>query len=172
MSATSDYFTLFGLTPAFAIDPAALEEAYFREQKKHHPDRYVSREDAERRQAQQRSVDINLAYEVLKNPLKRAQYLLFMQGVHVGSDEDSVKPSHTLLVENMEWREEVEAAKNAAQLSKLDESLKQMIAESLKVIDTAFAKAQWQEMAQETLRFGYLLRTQEEIAQKKYRLAS
>lgn len=147
-----NYFTLLGIQSAFALDLAALESAYFREQQKSHPDRFVGKPPAERQQALQRSVDINQAYETLKNPLKRAQYLLSLNGIKVGTDNDSVKPSQALLMEVMELRESPDAQKLA--------TLKE---ESITRVASLAAAKDWQNMAQETLRLGYLLKALDEV---------
>ncbi len=107
---TMTYFTLSSISPAFDLDLQALEAAYFTAQRQYHPDRFAGKPAAERQQAMQRSADINQAYETLKNPLKRAQYLLHLQGITVGTEQDSVKPSQELLMETMEWREHCRSA--------------------------------------------------------------
>jgi Fe-S protein assembly co-chaperone HscB len=143
----SDYFALLNISPSFDIDLAQFEAAYFREQRSAHPDRFVGKSEQERLAAMQRSVDINKAYQVLKEPLTRAQYLLKLQGITVGSEQDSVKPSQALLVEVMEWREDGIEKNN---LSNIHE-------ESLQTIASAYKNQQWEIMAQETLRLGYIM---------------
>jgi molecular chaperone HscB len=143
-----NHFALLSLPEAFTLDHAALEAAYFAVQRKFHPDRFVGKPEAERLAAAQASADANKAYQTLKNPLSRAQHLLALQGVVVGTDHDSVKPAQALLIEVMELRESPPDAKTLAQT----------IEESITRIETHYTSANWPAMAQETLRLGYLMR--------------
>lgn len=148
----SDCFGLLGLTPSFEVDAKALESAYFTAQRQYHPDRFVGKPDAERIKAAQLSVDINKAYQTLKAPLKRAQYLLHLNGFEVGTDKDTLKPSQQLLMEVMELRESPPHAK----------ILEQMADESINRIGDHYKTNNMQAMAQETLRLGYLQKTLED----------
>ncbi len=145
----TDYFSLLNITQAFDIDLATLEAEYFKAQRQYHPDRFVGKPAGERNQALQKSMDINHAYETLKNPLTRAQHLLQLQGIIVGTDSDSIKPSHELLTEIMELREQLAESKKIEQISELHKN-------SLLDISKYYANKDWQKMAQETLRLGYL----------------
>jgi len=48
-------------------------------QQEFHPDRFASKGDVDKRLAVQTASLINQAYDTLKSPLKRAQYLLELQ---------------------------------------------------------------------------------------------
>lgn len=142
----ADYFGLLGFTPTFQLDLDALEKSYFAAQNQYHPDRFVGKSDEERLDAMLRSVDINRAYRVLKEPLSRAQHLLSLQGVVVGTAADTVKPANALLMEVMELREDPPEPKTLAAL----------IEDSITRIGQFYQAKDWQAMAQETLRLGYL----------------
>ncbi len=144
----SDYFKLLDIMPSFAIDLTALESNYFKAQQLCHPDRYVGKPAAEKQAAMQRSVDVNNAYHTLKEPLARARYLLHLQGVEVGTDKDTVKPSQDLLMEVMELRETPIEPKK----------LEQMRESSISHIGKYFETEDWPAMAEETLRLGYLMK--------------
>ena len=165
---TSDYFSLLGFTPVFSLDSKALEAAYFAMQRLFHPDRFIGKPALERQQAMGRSVDINNAYETLRNPLSRAQYLLHLQGIAVGTEHDTVRPAQALLIETMEWREKIDEATDFAEL---DTTLETMITNSEQIIADAFSSGAFERMAQETLRLGYLLKSQEAVAFKLRRAA-
>lgn len=149
-------FSLLNLNPAFDIDIAKLEAEYFKAQRLFHPDRFVGKPSDEKMAALQKSMDINQAYEILKNPLKRAQHLLQLQGIIVGTDADSVKPSPALLMEIMELREQMEESKSDDQLNILHKN-------SLLDISKYYANKDWQKMAQETLRLGYLVKVKKHV---------
>ncbi len=165
-----DYFALLGLPHAFTLDPQALEAAYFAAQRQYHPDRFVGKPDKERQAAMQRSVDINNAYDTLKSPLKRAQYLLKLQGIAVSGEDDALKPTADLLAEVMEWREQAAEAETSEQLDKLDHALYRMAEAAEDDIAEAGLQKDWQGMAKLVLRLGYLLKTREEITTHRIRL--
>lgn len=162
MPATLHHFALFGLPIAYDLSPSTIESAYFAAQRQYHPDRFIGKPDSERMAALQKSADINQAYETLKNPLKRAQYLLHLKGITVGTEHDSVKPSPALLMETMELREKIAEAPRE-KLNELDDSLNKMMQRSQKILANNYMYAQWNEMAQETLRLGYIMKAQGEL---------
>jgi molecular chaperone HscB len=119
---TSNFFELFGLAPAFALDVARLEAAYRDIQSKVHPDRFARAGDAERRASMQMTTQVNEAYRTLKSPVKRAQYLLALKGVDVAFETDTAMPKD-FLMQQMELREQLEEAKSAAALDSIKKSL-------------------------------------------------
>lgn len=145
------YFEILSITPTFDIGLVALEAEYFKVQRQYHPDKFVAKSSDEKMAALQKSMDINHAYETLKKPLKRAQYLLQLQGIVVGTDADTVKPSHELLTEIVELREQLATGEGIEKISELHKN-------SLLDISKYYASKEWQKMAQETLRLGYLLK--------------
>ncbi|MDP3531742.1 MAG: Fe-S protein assembly co-chaperone HscB [Alphaproteobacteria bacterium] len=71
-----DYFELLHLPRSFDIDLDALEKAYITHQQKYHPDTQQGINACEKLKLMQQSVLINEAYQILKDPLKRAAYML------------------------------------------------------------------------------------------------
>jgi molecular chaperone HscB len=114
----SSHFELFGLAPAFALDAARLEAAYRGIQAEVHPDRYARAGDAERRASMQMTTRVNEAYQTLKSPVRRAKYLLALNGVDVAFETDTSMPEDFLL-QQMDLRERLEDAKDAAALDAL-----------------------------------------------------
>ena len=110
-----NHFELFGLRPAFALDPEDLERAYRDIQSKVHPDRFVRASDAERRASMQMTTRVNEAYRTLKSPVQRAKYILELNGVDVGFETNTAMPKN-FLVEQMELREKLEEARDAVAL--------------------------------------------------------
>jgi molecular chaperone HscB len=76
-----NYFELLHLPIDFEVDLAVLNENYRQVQKTVHPDNFAMGSDAERRFAIEQTTELNQALQTLKHPLKRAQYLLQLQGV-------------------------------------------------------------------------------------------
>ena len=110
MDFNADHFTLFDLPPAFRLDAAALDARYREIQAQIHPDKFAHAGDAERRLSLQWATRVNEAYQALKKPLLRAQYLLHLAGQDVGAENNTAMP-HDFLIEQMEWREGVAEAR-------------------------------------------------------------
>ncbi len=163
-------FSILGLTPGFDMDLQALETSYFKEQRLYHPDRFIGKPPAERNAALQKSADINEAFKALKTSLTRAQTLLAMEGVIVGTDKDTAKPSSSLLMETLEWRESIDEAATLGALKTVEIPIDAAHSHCLSQISALYAEANWPEMAQATLRLGYLEKALEAIGQKKKRL--
>jgi molecular chaperone HscB len=121
-----NHFELFHLPRQFAVDMAALDAAYREVQGRVHPDRFVNATDAEKRVAMQWATRANEAYQTLKNPQKRAQYLCELNGVDLKMESNTAMPME-FLMQQMEWREELaeaRAGKDAELLDKLDGQLR------------------------------------------------
>ena len=117
-----NYFELFGLTPAYALDLELLERAYRDIQSKVHPDRFAHAGDAERRASMQMTTQVNEAHRTLKVPVQRAKYLLELNGVDLGFETNTAMPPEFLL-QQMELRERLEAAKKGSELDLISREL-------------------------------------------------
>jgi molecular chaperone HscB len=114
-----NHFDLFQLPAKFAIDMGALDAAYRDVQGQVHPDRFVNATDAEKRVAMQWATRANEAYQTLKNPQKRAQYLCEVNGVDLKTESNTAMPMQ-FLMQQMEWREALGDAKAAKDLDALE----------------------------------------------------
>lgn len=114
------YFEAFELTPSFALDLKTLATRYRDLQTETHPDRFVSASDAEKRAAMEKATEVNDAYQTLRDPVRRAMYLLWLKNVN-GMDEKNTSMPHDFLVEQIEWREAIADAKLKEDTDRLDE---------------------------------------------------
>jgi molecular chaperone HscB len=78
-----DYFTFFGLPRRLTIDIAALEQDFYQLSRKLHPDLSARAGEQEQEWSLQQSSMLNDAYRTLKDPIKRTQYLLRLEGVEL-----------------------------------------------------------------------------------------
>ncbi|WP_199541459.1 Fe-S protein assembly co-chaperone HscB [Paraburkholderia kururiensis] len=124
-SLTDSHFALFGLPEQFAIETNALDEAYRAVQSQVHPDRFAAAGDAQKRIAMQWATRANEAYQTLRNPLRRATYLLHLRGIDVGA-ENNTAMEPAFLMQQMEWRESIEDAAAAKNVGALDALLAEL----------------------------------------------
>ena len=113
-------FELFGLPEQFAIEPKALDAQWKALQRETHPDKFAAQGAVSQRLAMQWSVRVNEAYQRLKNPTQRAAYLCERRGAPVNAERNTAMPAE-FLVQQMEWREELEDATGAEALESLAE---------------------------------------------------
>lgn len=122
MNIDADDFTLLGLDKAFALDRAKLDAAWKALQAQVHPDRFAAEGAASQRIAMQWAVRVNEAHQRLKDPLKRAAYLCQLAGVPVRAENNTAMPG-AFLMQQMQWREALEEAGNAADVEALSDEV-------------------------------------------------
>lgn len=101
---TNNFFEIFSLPVTWQIDRSLLDTRYRNLQREFHPDRYAAKGDTEKRLAVQTTALINQAYDSLKSPLKRAQYLLEL--AHIDANQEShITSDGAFLMQQIEFRE-------------------------------------------------------------------
>lgn len=93
-----DYFTLFGLPARYQLDTQALSLRFQDLQRQYHPDKFASGSQAEQLAAVQQSATINQAWQTLRHPLMRAEYLLSLHGFDLASEQHTVRDTAFLMV--------------------------------------------------------------------------
>jgi molecular chaperone HscB len=84
-----DYFTFFGLPRKLNLDVAALEKDFYELSRKLHPDINARAGSQEQEWSLQQSSLLNDAHRTLKDPIKRTQYLLKLEGVELEEQSKS-----------------------------------------------------------------------------------
>ena len=78
-----DFFTFFGLPRKLNLDVAALEKDFYELSRKLHPDLNARAGSQEQEWSLQQSSLLNDAHRTLKDPIKRTEYLLKLEGVEL-----------------------------------------------------------------------------------------
>jgi molecular chaperone HscB len=78
-----DYFTFFGFARKLNLDTVALEKEFYALSRKLHPDVFGQADAKERAWSLEQSSMLNDAYRTLKDPIKRTEYLLRVEGVEL-----------------------------------------------------------------------------------------
>lgn len=124
-----DFFLLLNLPHTFSVDQTRLTENYLSLQSRYHPDRAAHLDNATKACYSEASAHINEAYHTLKDPLKRARYLLTLAGVDTEEETNTSMPRDFLMAQ-MTWREDIEIAhktKNLLALEKLHQDIRHFI---------------------------------------------
>ena len=100
----SDFYEIFSLSLDWDVDTDQLDARFRKLQQQFHPDRYASNSEIEKRRAVQIASLINQAYETLKDPLARAQYLLQLKG-YDSTQESYITSDAQFLMDQMLLRE-------------------------------------------------------------------
>lgn len=127
---TKNYFDLFGLPVGFVLDTDELSGRYRELQRVVHPDRYANASEQEKRLALQQATQVNEAFEALRDPLRRAIYLLQLQGVDTNQETATTRDSD-FLMQQMEMREALADVRSSpdpqARLDQLIRRIRQML---------------------------------------------
>ncbi|PCJ49260.1 MAG: Fe-S protein assembly co-chaperone HscB [Gammaproteobacteria bacterium] len=116
---TNNYFELLSLPLCFDIDRQELDKAYRSLQQVSHPDRFVNESAQRQREAvQQTALNIE-AYQALKSLVQRACHLMTLLGHEFDLGSYTVSDV-ALLMEQMEYREQLSDIKDNNELEELD----------------------------------------------------
>jgi molecular chaperone HscB len=108
------------MPPAYDVDIPALERQFRELSLRLHPDRFAQADARERRLSLEQSTALNEAYRTLKDPSRRAFYLLKLHGVDLDREDAGAQKDMPLefLEEVMELREELEGAMHSKDLTR------------------------------------------------------
>jgi molecular chaperone HscB len=104
-----DPFSTLGLPRRYDIDVQRLETGYRELQKALHPDKHAGASASQRRMSLLKAVEVNEAYRVLKDDLRRAEALLALYDAAAARAPGSEDPE--FLMQVMELREGLSEAK-------------------------------------------------------------
>jgi len=142
----SDHFERLGLPGRFDISVADLEAAYLRLSREVHPDFHVGGGSVERAASDEMSSSLNGAYAVLRDPFRRADYLLTLLGGPAASELKDMPKA--FLMDMMDLREQLEAAKDDGERTRLEDDISGRQRELLETISSLFGKMSLQESPQ------------------------
>ncbi|MFK5968700.1 MAG: Fe-S protein assembly co-chaperone HscB [Candidatus Marithrix sp.] len=103
-----NYFAIFDLPQSFDVDVHKLSAYYRNLQRVVHPDKFVNAPERERRLAMQKAVQINEAFQTLKNPLKCGLYLLQLHDIDT---DNAPQMEGEFLMMQMELHEQLNSIK-------------------------------------------------------------
>ena len=115
---TMDPFATLGAPRRFDLDLAALEKTHRELSRALHPDKFAPAGASERRAALEKAANVNEAWRIVRDPIRRAEALFRAEGCAVGETNEP-KASPAFLMEVMEEREALAEARVAKDLAKV-----------------------------------------------------
>jgi molecular chaperone HscB len=160
------HFELFGLVPSVDVDVSALEAKHRALQLELHPDRQA--DPKARRMAVDQTASLNEAIKVLRDPVKRAFYLLKLKGVDLERDEAGEQRQMPIefleeVMERREALEEVKAAKDVAKAQAMAVEVTALKAQALETARKALTADEVKEATHQLGRVRYFTRFLEEV---------
>lgn len=166
----ADHFDRLGLQRSFDIDPDVLDRSYFQAQRQLHPDRFATRTPRERTFSQLQAVSLNEAYETLKDPIARAEYLISLAGLEVVPEGCSLVGEQELLHEVMERREALAEAETVDTVAELEDEARRDTEGCLSALSLAFAERDLAGASRLVTRLRYLGKFAQECRSRRARL--
>jgi len=105
---SKNFFQIFALPVSYDVDNEKLMDSYRKLQQVVHPDLFTTATDHEKRLSAEAAAYLNDGLDTLKQPVKRAIYLLELVGVNVDFENSSAM-APAFLMEQMELRELLES---------------------------------------------------------------
>lgn len=168
-----DYFTLFNLPIHFNVETSSLSSRYQELQRQYHPDRYATASDSEKLQSIQQTAMINDAYQTLKDPLRRAEYLLSLHGIDVRNEQQTMRDT-AFLMEQLELREELDGIERKpdaeSALSTFAQRVKNMVRQRNEQLIQELDNQNWQAAADTVRKLRFLDKLQQQIEQLEEKL--
>ena len=169
----TDPFAIFDLPVAFNVDQALLSERYLVLQKSLHPDNFVTADAQEQRIAIQKSTEVNDALKTLKDPILRAEAIIALNTGEAQDLEQKSTQDVTFLMQQLEWREElenIELSQDENALESFAKRVKKETKEMLTALEEQLNEQQWSTAAQFCDKLRFLKKLADEISQVEERL--
>jgi molecular chaperone HscB len=90
----TNFFEVFGLPRALAIDVAALQRRFYELSRQYHPDFHQAAPPDGQARALDASARVNAAYRVLRDPIARVEYLVRLEEGRDMKDGDETVDGH------------------------------------------------------------------------------
>ena len=139
-----NFYEFFGIERKLTLDEADLQKRFYELSRHWHPDRFGRKSADEQAQALEATAILNDGYRTLRDPVKRAEYLLKEEGFPIGEQRSKDVPPE-LLEEVFELNMALEELKSGdekarPQLESAKENFQNLRAEVDRELGSLFAK--------------------------------
>lgn len=95
----------------FNVDRDDLETRYLDRSREVHPDRFAGASSGEQREAMESAAALNEAYRALRDPVRRAEYLVCLAGIDLDAQGSAPGMDQGFLMDMIDRRERLDAAR-------------------------------------------------------------
>lgn len=159
-----NHFELFELACQFELDTSSLSTQYRELQRQYHPDKFATESAQMQRAAMQKSAQINDAYQTLRDPIARAEYLLSLNGV--SSDNEQTVHDVDFLMQQLTLREqldEIEQAQDMTALADFAAKIDDAFNDEINKLSKLLRESAWQAAFSELHKLKFIAKLQREI---------
>ncbi|CAH8471295.1 unnamed protein product [Heterobilharzia americana] len=173
------YFDVLGYScPQIVVDINDLTDRMRRTQRILHPDKFSKKSSYERKIASDASALVNKAYDILRKPVSRFEYILNLHGISTDDSCFQKSDNSVFLSEVMQIREEVEEviytitnfdgsgsdlSALTNNLSKLVNDLRRRLNDEEKTIVSNIEKSDWSSALVSLSQYKYIMKIQEQL---------
>ncbi len=118
----TDHFERLGLPRRFLLDGAEVERQYLARSRALHPDFHQLGASGEQSASLEMTARLNEAYATLREPFKRAEYLLMLEGGPTAGEQKEMPPE--FLEEILELRMAIAELEDPASKAAMEQKLK------------------------------------------------
>ena len=170
---TQNYFELFDLDASFDLDLAQLKQRQQQLQARFHPDRHAGASPRDKRLAVQMASIVNQAYDTLRDPVRRARYLLDLSGAQL-PDDSATTSDGAFLIEQIEYREAMESCRHCEhaldRCAQIDDRLRQRQSELARDFIDGYEGGEFDAAIQASRKMQFIQRVQQQLDDLSYQL--
>ncbi|EAR56966.1 co-chaperone HscB [Photobacterium sp. SKA34] len=161
-----NHFELFGLPFQFELDGGLLSSQFRELQRRFHPDNYATASERDRLLSVQKAAQINDAFQTLKNPVSRAEYMLAERDEDIRGEQKTLQDM-AFLMQQMELRETLEAISDSSDpesaLFDFEQQASAMYKEQLAQLAELLNNEQWVEAADGVRKLKFIVKLRDEV---------
>ncbi|PSU47544.1 co-chaperone HscB [Photobacterium frigidiphilum] len=161
-----NHFELFRLPFQFELDGGLLSTQFRELQRRFHPDNFATASERDRLMSVQKAAQINDAFQTLKNPISRAEYMLSEQDMDIRGEQKTLQDPE-FLMQQMELREELEDISEASDpesaLFDFEQQITVLFKSQLNVLEQLLNQEDWEEAADAVRKLKFIDKLRYEI---------
>ncbi|MCW8328035.1 co-chaperone HscB [Photobacterium sp. SDRW27] len=161
-----NHFELFGLPFQFELDGGLLSTQFRELQRRFHPDNFATASERDRLMAVQKAAQINDAFQTLKNPISRAEYMLSEKKMDIRGEQKTLQDPE-FLMQQMELREALEEIPEAsdpeAALFDFEQQASALYKSQLVDLEQLLNQESWEQAADAVRKLKFIVKLREEV---------
>ncbi|EAS44387.1 co-chaperone HscB [Photobacterium profundum] len=161
-----NHFELFRLPFQFELDGGLLSTQFRELQRRFHPDNFATASERDRLMSVQKAAQINDAFQTLKNPISRAEYMLSEQDMDIRGEQKTLQDPE-FLMQQMELREELEDISDASDpesaLFDFEQQITVLYKSQLSTLEQLLNQEDWEEAADAVRKLKFIDKLRYEI---------